>query len=74
MMACTIMKTIPNCALLYYIVQFIFRRCYQHQGTDKFNNNKKKKKHNVPVVLIVINRKLLPGDGFSFFSKLSRPL
>lgn len=30
MMARTITKTIRNCALLHYIVQFIFRRCYQH--------------------------------------------
>lgn len=52
-MVCTIMKTILNCALLYYIVQFIFRRYYQHQGTDKFN-----KRHSIPVVRIVIKMKL----------------
>lgn len=47
------MKTILNCAFLYNIVQFIFRRYYQHQGTDKFN-----KRHSIPVVLIVIKMKL----------------
>lgn len=64
MMARTITKTIRNCALLYYIVQFIFRRCYQHWGTDKFN----KKNHNVPVSLIVIKRKLSPGDSLFLFN------
>lgn len=59
------MKTILNCALLYYIVQFIFRRYYQHQGTDKFN-----KRHNVPVALIVIKMKLFPEDIYSVFSKI----
>jgi hypothetical protein len=68
-MACTVMKTILNCALLYYIVQFIFRRYYQHQGTDKFN-----KRHNVPVALIVIKIKLFPEDSYIVFKDILHAL
>lgn len=64
-MACIIIKTILNCVLLDYIVQFIFRRYYQHQETDKFNE-----RHSVPVVLIVIKMKLFPEDIYSVFSKI----